>query len=61
MQELKNTEKSLYARLRKRELICNSIQSVLERFEVGSDIGELLKECTSSRIMLRGINSQILS
>jgi hypothetical protein len=56
MQELKNAEKSLFARLRKRELICSSIEGVLERFEDGADLGELLKECTSSRIMLRGIN-----
>jgi hypothetical protein len=59
MQELKNAEKGLFAIIRKRELICSSIESILERFEEGLELSEVLKECTSSRIMLRNINAQI--
>ena len=61
MQELKNSEKALFAKLRKRELICSSIQGVFERLEKEADLADLLKESTSTRIMLRNINQQILA
>jgi hypothetical protein len=57
LQELKNTERVLFAKLRKREIICHSLAQNIEKLDNKQMNLEMVNsELKSTRILLKNIN-----